>query len=163
MAAHISCRERPFAGKPCREVGVTSIGGENQSPFTGAVMYSIDTKTGCWNWEKSIGANGYGVKHIGRTSITAHRYVYQQHVGQIPDGMELDHLCRNRRCVNPQHLEPVTHIENMMRCTPFAAKVMSNLCKHGHALDGVRTRSGGGRYCKTCVRLNKQRQRAASG
>ncbi len=122
--------------------------------------YQIDIATGCWNWQKTVSrSNGYGVKHTSNGSTTtAHRYVYQEMRGQIADGLELDHLCRNKRCVNPAHLEPVTHQENMRR--HFQTRVMPNKCKNGHELDGTRTRHGGGRYCKTCVKHSKQRQRA---
>ena len=123
-------------------------------------MYTIDSTTGCWNWNGSIGSNGYGVARVERTSKTAHRFIYEQEVGPIPDGLELDHTCRNRQCVNPKHLEPVTHSENMVRSMPFTPRVFTGLCKEGHELDGVRSRPEGGRYCKTCVCISKQRQRA---
>lgn len=123
-------------------------------------MYIIDKTSCCWNWTGTVSRNGYGVAHTGRSSMTAHRYVYRRERGPIPAGLELDHLCRNKLCVNPAHLEPVTHAENMRRHAPFDLRVISNLCKHGHPLDGIRTRAQQGRYCKTCVRLNKRRQRA---
>jgi len=124
------------------------------------MSYEIDEATGCWNWVGSIAPNGYGVARTqGRGSMTAHRLVFMESGGSIPDGMELDHLCRNRRCVNPAHLEPVTHAENMLRA--FAAAPRPAVCKLGHPLDGVRTREGGGRYCKQCNVLSKQKQRAS--
>jgi len=123
-------------------------------------VYIVDEVNGCWNWTGTVSRNGYGLAHRGRTSMTAHRFVYQCHNGPIPAGLELDHLCRNKLCVNPGHLEPVTHAENMRRHAPFDQRVLSANCKYGHPLDGIRTRPGGGRYCKTCIRLNKRRQRA---
>lgn len=123
-------------------------------------MYDVDGATGCWNWLGSLSSNGYGVKHIGRTSTAAHRFVYLQHKGPIPQGLELDHLCRNKKCVNPDHLEPVTRAENMRRHAPFDPRKQSAICKKGHPLDGTRTREGGGRYCKTCNAESKRRQRA---
>ena len=123
-------------------------------------MYTVDPITGCWNWDGSIGGNGYGVARVGRSSTSAHRFIYEQEVGPIPPGLEPDHLCRNRGCVNPSHMELVTHAENVLRAMQYTARVLSEQCKDGHPLDGIRTRSGGGRYCKTCVRLSKQRQRA---
>ena len=75
------------------------------------------TVDGCWNWELAINSDGYGLSY--RDGVhepkRAHRYVYEQMVGPIPDGLVLDHLCRNRRCVNPDHLEPVTHQANLRR------------------------------------------------
>lgn len=116
-----------------------------------------ETESGCWLWTGTIAANGYGVAHLadGR-STPAHRAVYEQHVGPIPVGLELDHRCRNKVCVNPAHLEPVTHSENMKR---HRAATRVDVCKRGHSLDRTRTRDGGGRYCKTCNRDNKRAQR----
>lgn len=116
-------------------------------------------ENGCWLWTGSISGNGYGVAHIGRQTTSAHRAVFIEVRGSIPNGLELDHLCRSKRCVNPEHLEPVTRDENMRRY--FESVVPKTVCKHGHHLDGVRTRQIGGRYCKTCVRLRKQKQRLA--
>lgn len=73
---------------------------------------------GCWNWQLKIDQRGYGVvRREGRVvgNVRAHRWVYEQVVGPISEGMVLDHRCRNRRCVNPAHLEPVTHVENCRR------------------------------------------------
>lgn len=71
---------------------------------------------GCWEWRGQKTLTGYGSFPLERgRGIMAHRFAYQQLVGEIPEGLELDHLCRNRGCVNPDHLEPVTHLENMRR------------------------------------------------
>lgn len=69
----------------------------------------------CWLWEGAADAIGYGKFNPGARLIGAHRYSYQSMVGAIPAGLYLDHLCRNPRCVNPDHLEPVTHAENVRR------------------------------------------------
>lgn len=71
---------------------------------------------GCWLWNRKVRTDGYGVKSLGKyEEVRAHRWVYEQRIGAIPDGLELDHLCNTPRCVNPAHLEPVTHEENMLR------------------------------------------------
>lgn len=77
--------------------------------------YSVDPESGCWVWSGAVNASGYGSKALGGTSTTAHRWVWERTVGPIGDGMQLDHLCRNRLCVNPEHMEPVTPTENNRR------------------------------------------------
>lgn len=75
-----------------------------------------DAATGCWLWNRKRRKDGYGRKSIEHTrEIPAHRWVYERLVGPYADGLELDHLCNNPPCVNPAHLEPVTHSENMRR------------------------------------------------
>lgn len=110
---------------------------------------------GCWNW---IGATleGYGTFHARR----AHRMAYEMLVGPIPGGLHLDHLCRNRACVNPAHLEPVTLAENIRR----GERAMKTTCPRGHPYDVFRR---GERKCSICHReeckrwLAKVKQRAA--
>ena len=131
------------------------------------VLYTVDEETGCWNWN-GVTTRGYG--HIMRDGVRyrAHRYMYEQHVGLIPDGMQLDHLCRNRSCVNPEHLEPVTCRENLMRGETFAAKNSAKThCVKGHPLSGdnLYIEPKGTRACKECrreaVRRSRARKRAA--
>ena len=71
--------------------------------------------TPCWLWQWNTTWDGYGTMRAGGKIVYAHRYYYIQKFGDIPPGMQLDHLCRNRRCVNPDHLEPVTHRVNAQR------------------------------------------------
>jgi hypothetical protein len=80
-------------------------------------MIAIDIQTGCWNWTGNTNkVTGYGYVYVGpgKQGI-AHRAAYRELVGPIPAGLVLDHLCRNKRCVNPKHLEPVTQGENVRR------------------------------------------------
>ncbi len=123
-----------------------------------------DISTGCWNWTASRNRYGYGtvsLKAIGGHKLV-HVAMHELMVGPVPEGLELDHLCRNRSCCNPDHLEPVTHAENMRRGAPYWAERTRSECQRGHALAGtnVRTYPNGKRYCVTC-RLERQRIRRA--
>jgi len=114
----------------------------------------------CWVWTGTLDRDGYGkVKESGR-SFAAHRAVYEALVGPIPDGLQLDHLCRNRSCVNPSHLDPVTHAENCRR-----AAAARTHCKHGHVFDESNTyiyeRDGKARrLCRACNRGHVAARRA---
>lgn len=77
-------------------------------------QYTVDNN-GCWIWGRFTLPNGYGQLTVKGKRTLAHRYMYEKHVGPIPDGLVIDHLCRVRNCVNPDHLEPVTHTENQRR------------------------------------------------
>lgn len=109
----------------------------------------VDKSGDCWTWTAYLKPDGYGFVKFGGRCQQAHRVAYELLVGPIPDGLEIDHRCRNRACVNPAHLEPVTHLVNVIR-TP--RKVVTH-CKHGHPFDEANTyRHGSKRQCKTCQR-----------
>lgn len=118
--------------------------------------YIVDPDTGCWNWTGPLRGKGYGVLHINGKRFIAHRWFYERLVGPIPLGLCLDHLCRNKRCVNPAHLEPVTNRENVLRgIGETAQNSAKTYCPKGHEYTPENTRIGhhGSRQCRECDRL----------
>lgn len=112
---------------------------------------------GCWDWIGAA-ANGYGVLHVDGRYTYAYRFAYELLKGPIPAAREPDHLCRNKRCVNPDHLELVTRTVNFLRGShPNAVIARSGRCKWGHPF--VRYRSHTGR-CRECNRLRAVADRA---
>lgn len=89
------------------------VSGHNGTPSV--PQYVVNEKTGCWEWQWNKNRKGYGRVRVGRDLIAAHTVFYEQKFGNVPCGKQLDHKCRNRRCVNPDHLEPVTCVENVRR------------------------------------------------
>ncbi len=118
---------------------------------------------GCWNWLGRDNGQGYGAFKAGGVQYKAHRFSYEMAVGPIPDGLELDHLCRNRMCVNPAHLEPVTSRVNVLRgIAPPAANATKTHCPKGHPYDDANTwhaKSRRERVCKTCKRARNEIRR----
>lgn len=115
----------------------------------------------CWPWKASKSALGYGWfkgQNEGE-ALAPHRVAYEFLVGPIPAGLELDHLCRNPSCVNPNHLEPVTHAENMAR----SAKARQTHCIHGHEFTPENTyrNANGTRACRACNRERARKTRKA--
>ena len=131
------------------------------------LLAKIDKRpNGCWEWTASKNRDGYGKFSMGGGGwVGAHRAAYLLLVGPIPDGMELDHLCRSRSCVNPDHLEPVPHVENVRRgelgATTAARQRAKTHCPRGHEYTPENTRHARtGRDCKSCARIrNAERTR----
>lgn len=128
-------------------------------------LTSIDWASGCWLWtgnrnKGETQTHSYGRFKSGDAHTLAHRFSYEHFVGPIPGGFELDHLCRNPPCINPLHLEPVTHAENMAR----GAYAMRTHCPRGHEYTPENTylarRRNGQRFrqCRTCETARAQRR-----
>jgi len=118
----------------------------------------FDLVKGCWLWTGALAGNGkYACFKSGGKSRHAHIAAFEHWRGEVPSGKELDHLiCDTRRCVNPWHVEPKTHRENVLRSSgPAAANAVKTHCKHGHPLSGenlwVQPKTGY-RYCRTCAK-----------
>lgn len=158
-------RSPPFGRSSIRRCSI-----EYESRF----WSKVDASGPCWEWTASLGkTGGYGKYTIpyrdgtGRSKhVYAHRHAYTTLVGEIPEGMQLDHLCRNRKCVNPDHLEPVTSRENNRRgVSPSGLNMAKNTCPSGHEYNEENTfiSKVGHRQCKVCRRAYDKRRYAARG
>ena len=103
--------------------------------------------------------NGYGQFGVDGKTVLAHRWYYESMVGPIPEGLDLDHLCRVRRCVNPAHLEPVSRRVNLLR---GSRKTNQGECKNGHPLfgDNLKPTKDGRRQCRQCQVQAQRRYKA---
>lgn len=116
--------------------------------------------TGCWLWTAARDRDGYGQFGDGGTMIRAHRWAYERFVGPIPHGMEINHLCRVRACVKPEHLEPLTRAEHARRDnTPPEINRRKVACPKGHPYSGINI--DGRRICRECQRANERRWRSS--
>lgn len=124
--------------------------------------YKVNQETGCWEWVGSK-VRGYGQFWVSskKRLVLSHRYTWTNKNGRVPDGMDLDHLCRNRCCCNPDHLEPVTRRVNMLR-SPIAS--IKQTCPMGHPMSGDNLGSRPGRtglpiaFCRSCKRESDRRR-----
>lgn len=106
----------------------------------------------CWIWDGSVLENGYGQIRAGKK---AHRFFYEHYKGSIPEGLELDHTCSNKLCVNPDHLQAITHRMNtLLGNGPSAENFLKTKCKNGHdlSLENTRVDDKGMRQCVICSR-----------
>lgn len=122
-----------------------------------------EPNSGCQLWVGGVGSSGYGVFWNGEKTVSAHRFSYEFNCGVIPDNLVIDHICRNRLCVNPEHMRIVTTRTNVLensegRC---AANLRKTHCKNGHEFTEKNTRrNGSGRKCIECDRKNALRYKA---
>jgi hypothetical protein len=125
----------------------------------------VDLTLDCWLWQGARNDHGYGMIRRDGAPTYAHRWSYEALVGPIPPERELDHLCRVRTCVRPDHLEAVSHRTNLLRARAFRDDVPSTHCPRGHAFAGFNlyVRPDGRRACRACHRIDQGRYRARRG
>lgn len=160
----------PNRAKLCRKCYLTNQGPNGDIISETQRFFSKTKKDGdCVVWSGHLNNKGYGTFNVKRggfwIKILAHRYSYEMVNGLIPNGLEIDHLCRNSACVNPKHLEAVTHSINAKRGElPNISKTRSlaqTYCKHGHPYDEKNTYRDkrGYRNCKICARERNKKYR----
>ena len=118
--------------------------------------YIPEPNTGCWFWLGYLSEGGYGrfSPKFRMAPLYAHRVSYEIHKGPIPDDLEIDHLCKTRCCVNPDHLEAITHLENIRRGNSGINNKIKTHCKRGHeySLENTFVNKRGQRVCRACDR-----------
>ena len=119
----------------------------------------------CWYWALAYDVKGYGRAWFSGRQHKAHRLVYELLIGKIPEGLELDHLCRNRLCVNPSHLEPVSHAENVRRGKAGRHHRSKTHCVNGHEYTPENTylrptQLKGLRDCRKCRQIRTEKWKA---
>lgn len=148
------------APEPTAESGV----GRRSTLAAKLRFYSfVDEATGCWNWRGGVAGNGYGSVRVPHgPQMGAHRAAWIVANGPVPDGLQIDHLCRNPLCINPAHLEAVSPRENTIRGdAPSARHLRQTHCVNGHPFDEVNTRiDRRGRTCRACHRERTAKARA---
>lgn len=127
-------------------------------------FFSVVEQAGdCWEWQGPRSPEGYGRFSTSGTIVLAHRWAYEHLRSEIPEALVIDHLCRNRACVNPWHMEPVTNLVNVARGMAYSARnARKTHCIHGHPFSGENLiiRKSGHRACRAC-RQNDRAKRAA--
>jgi hypothetical protein len=130
------------------------------------------TASGCWEWTSYRNYAGYGLFNTGGSPRRVHRLAYTHFIGPIPDGLQVDHVCRNRACCNPDHLEAVTPSVNTLRAVPYRSKPAPGrqgggtpkpYCRNGHPRAGnIKRSKSGAVVCMECERIRDRRRYATS-
>lgn len=140
--------------QPMTPVKKTCSGCEAEQPPE-RFWSKVDKTDSCWLWTGATAGAGYGQLWVGGRRVYVHRFAYEQFVGPIPEGFQIDHLCRIHNCVNPAHLEAVTQRENVLRgVAPPAVNAQKTHCPQGHAYDAKNVR--GDRICRPCHRAQNR-------
>jgi len=122
----------------------------------------VEKTKSCWNWKAGLDSHGYGFIKLNKVNAKAYRVAYELVKGPIPEGKQIDHLCRNRKCVNPDHLEPVTRRENILRGEGVSAiNARKTHCSRGHEYTEENTYLYKGqrrfRVCKECDKIRHRK------
>lgn len=133
------------------------------APIMERILAKVElTESGCWQWTGRLN-DGYGQIGYRHRAAATHRVVYEELVGPVPVGLQIDHLCRNRACCRPEHLEPVTQRENLLRGQTIAAQNASRThCPqdHPYAGENLFINNRGARVCRACMRAQRAAWRA---
>lgn len=134
-----------------------------EEAFNRIICYMTEAESGCWLWSNSIDRDGYGRITINKRVIRAHRLFWELEHGTIPKGLVIDHICRTRNCVNPNHLRLATPRQNVLENSRsfVAINAQKKFCRAGHPYDKTYTSTEGyvERYCSTCHRNRVQEYR----
>jgi hypothetical protein len=151
-----------YCSRKCSDSDRPSLPEEQR--FCSKVRVDIN---GCWNWIGAKMGGGYGgfmsKRHNPKVHMQAHRWAYEYFKGPIPEGLTIDHLCRNRACVNLEHLEAVTMKENLRRGNGFAGiNARRTCCKNGHLLVPYPYTGSAQRHCPICTWEREKRRRSVN-
>lgn len=157
----LECPQCEFVGKNNQSIG-NHLGRSHQNKKIKPIEIYLTrflqrlkiNEKGCWVWTNSKSGSGYGEISVNNKVYSAHCFIYEYYYGSLNPKLEIDHLCRNPACVNPIHLEEVTHQENALRgISPAALNAKKTHCPKGHEYTSENTSVSEGRRCLKCNRI----------